>query len=93
MARIALINPDYYEDIFKRSKVRAALSRGTPPLGLLTIAAPLLQAGHNVKVINLNLKNRLSHDIDDFIREFKPDFVGITSTTPLIKKAIKLHLG
>lgn len=90
MARIALINPDYYEDIFKRSKVRAALSRGTPPLGLLTIAAPLLQAGHNVKVINLNLKNRLSHDIDDFIREFKPDFVGITSTTPLIKKVYKI---
>ncbi len=90
MSRILLINPDYYHDIFSKSKVRAAISRGTSPLGLLCVAPPLLSAGHEVKVLNLNLLHNPDRYLCTELNEFNPDFVGITSTTPLIKKAYKL---
>lgn len=90
MSRILLINPDYYHDIFSKSKVRAAISRGTPPLGLLCVASPLLSAGHEVKVLNLNLLHNPNMYLYMELNEFNPDFVGITSTTPLIKKAYQL---
>ena len=90
MANVMLINPDYYEAIFSKSKVRSAISRGTPSLGLACLAAPLVQNRHNVKILNLNLVR----DPDEYLRgavmEFKPDLVGLTSTTPLIKKVYKI---
>jgi len=85
MAKIILINPDYYQQIFSKSKVRAAISRGTLSLGLACVAAPLREAGHQVKIMDMNVG---THSVDDLSRElseFRPDFVGITSTTPLIK--------
>jgi len=86
-SRIALINPSYYSDIFLKSKARAAVSRGTTSLGLAALAAPLLQDGHCVRIWDLNLQDRPTDYLAAALREFNPDFVGITSTTPLIKKA------
>lgn len=86
MSKIILINPNYYSDIFSDSKFRAAISRGTTQLGLACVAAPLLKAGHKVRMLDLNLS-----DDPDILRKvvarFRPDYAGITSTTPLIKKA------
>lgn len=90
MAKIILINPDYYDDIFNKSKVQSAISRGTTPLGLACIAASLLRDGHNVTVLDLNLADDPDGLLKRTIRESRPDFVGITSTTPLIKKAYHL---
>lgn len=87
MAKIILINPNYYDDIFSKSKVRAAISRGTMPLGLACVAAPLIQAGHEVKLVNLNISDNPDEHLTGIIKEFNPDFAGITSTTALIKKA------
>jgi len=87
MAKIILINPNYYDDIFKHSKVRSAISRGTIPLGLACIAASLLKDGHRVKILDLNLSVNPEGFLQETIRDFKPDFAGITSTTPVIKKA------
>ena len=90
MSRIILINPDYYEDIFAQSKARAAVSRGVIPLGLASLAAPLLNAGHQVRIINLNLAENPQAFLAGAIREFQPNFAGITSTTPLIYKAYEI---
>ena len=87
MAEIILINPDYYDDIFNKSKVQSAISRGTTPLGLACIAASLLRDGHRVRVLDLNLADDPDGLLKKTVTENKPDFVGITSTTPLIKKA------
>ena len=90
MSRIILINPNYYDDIFSDSKVRAAISRGTTQLGLACIAAPLLSVGHDAKIVDLNLSDDPERYLKREVAKFKPDFVGITSTTPLIKKAYNI---
>jgi len=90
MAKIILINPDYYNDIFAESKVKAAISRGTPPLCLLTIAAPLIKSGHTVEIINLNVMYDRAFNLAEYIQTSRPDIVGVTSTTPMIYKAYKL---
>ena len=90
MSRIILINPDYYKDIFVKSKVRSAISRGTVPLGLLSLAGPLLNGGHQVKIVNLNLENNPDYYLEKVIRDFRPEVAGITSTTPIIKKAYQI---
>lgn len=90
MADILLINPAYYEDIFSNSKVCSAISRGTTPLNLLTIAAPLLKSGHRVKILDLNNIEYPDNSLAKVMKEFRPQFVGITSTTPLIKKIYKI---
>lgn len=57
-----------------------------PPLGLLSIAAVLEKEGHRVSVLDLNVAP------EDLVKELirKPDIVGITATTPLIKEAWNL---
>ncbi|MCX5695221.1 MAG: radical SAM protein [Candidatus Omnitrophica bacterium] len=90
MAKILLLNPNYYYDIFNQSKVRSAVSRGTTPLGLVCIAASLIKDGHGVRILDLNLTDNPDEFLQRAIKDDKPDFVGITSTTPLIKKAYHL---
>lgn len=90
MTKIALINPDYYDQIFAVSKVRAAITRGTIPLGLASIAASLLNDCHEVRVWDLNMMNDPSGYLDKALAEFKPEIVGITSTTPIINKAYEI---
>ncbi len=88
--KILLLNTNYYDDIFTASKVRAAISNATPPLGLITIAGPLLEAGCNVEILNLNIVKDYIKKLIERLKEFQPDFVGITATTPTIKKAYEL---
>lgn len=90
MARVALINPNYYEEIFRGSKVRAAISAGTTPLGVASLAASLMKGGHDVRIFDLNIVESPEDYLKNRLKEFKPAFVGITSTTPLIKNAYRL---
>lgn len=90
MAKIVLINPNYYKSIFGNSKVRSAISKGVPPLGLLCIAASLIRNKHTVKILNLNLDENPDAMIKVTLNSFKPEFVGITSTTPLIKEVYRI---
>ncbi|MDD5680761.1 MAG: radical SAM protein [Candidatus Omnitrophica bacterium] len=90
MKSIMLVCLNYYDDVFSHSKVKGAVSRGVTPLGLLCVAAPLVNSGHAVKIVDLNLAN----SPDDFLRSeinaFRPDIIGITATTPLIYKAYRI---
>lgn len=87
MAKALLINPAYYADIFSRANVRAAILPGTPPLGLACVAAGLLAAGHEVKILDLNVSDDPESALERETRAFAPQYAGITATTPLIKKA------
>lgn len=59
-------------------------------LGLLSVAAPLSSAGYNVQILNLNLQGGQDVTLRKAILEFKPDVVGLTSTTPLIKSCYRI---
>ncbi len=90
MVDVILINPSYYKDIFGGSKAKSAISRSTISLGLACIAAPLIEQGLRVKLIDLNLTEHPDDYLKQTISECRPRVVGITSTTPLIKNIYDL---
>ena len=73
--RVLLINPTTH-NVYDKSKVKGQVH---PPLSLATIATPLLDDGHTVKIIDLIV---YSEDIKKVISEFNPNYIGITFTTP-----------
>ncbi len=67
-----------------------------PPLGILYIAAVLEKEGHRVQIVPADVLDFNFSRIQDAAREFKPDLIGVTSTTEnrfqsfkLIRKAKK----
>ena len=57
-----------------------------PPLGILYIASYLEKNGINVKILDLNHQ----HMIEDGLELDSYDFIGITFTTPMFKRATAL---
>ncbi|MHA1395802.1 MAG: B12-binding domain-containing radical SAM protein [Promethearchaeota archaeon] len=80
MAKILLINPPYFGNIYSNSKFRVVMSQGTMPLSLCCIAAPLLRAGHDVSICDMNIGD----SFDWRVQADRYDYIGITSTTPII---------
>jgi anaerobic magnesium-protoporphyrin IX monomethyl ester cyclase len=57
------------------------------PLGLATIGAVLLKAGHEVKVFDAAIEKR---NLKSIFQKNKFDLIGLSATTPLIKNAWEL---
>ncbi|MBN1232374.1 MAG: radical SAM protein [Candidatus Coatesbacteria bacterium] len=77
--KVLLVRPDLVGT--KYSLQRIGLKH--QPLGLLYLAASLLEDGHEVIIAD-----ELIGDLaTDFIIKHKPDYVGVTSATPLIERA------
>ncbi|MEM4259848.1 MAG: radical SAM protein [Candidatus Woesearchaeota archaeon] len=55
------------------------------PLGLLYMGVVLKKEHHKIKFIDLDLEEK---PIEDIVHSFKPDWIGITSTTPSFPYAI-----
>jgi len=91
--RVLLINPPH-ESIGSRLP-----KEHLPPLGLLSIAGPIIDAGHNVDLLDADFSNMLLTDIIDEAMDFDPEVVlmghsGSTSAQPIINqiaKALKLR--
>jgi len=56
-----------------------------PPLGLLYLAAPLLKAGHEVKVLDAVTLQLTNGEIVQEAIKFKPDMIGVTLYSPFIR--------
>jgi len=61
-----------------------------PPLGILYIGSALEEAGADVKILDFDAGRLNDSKVLDFIGQFKPDLIGITATTPIIKEAYRL---
>ncbi len=85
--KILLIILPYYEQIFNKSIVKAVVSKGTILLGLAAIAASLKKQGVKVKILDLNLEINPDFILNKELREFFPDYIGISLTTPLFNLA------
>jgi radical SAM superfamily enzyme YgiQ (UPF0313 family) len=85
--KCALIIPSWVpEDIFS-SKTAGSQINYWQPLGTLYVASSMLKAGHEVRFLNGAF---LSHqEILNSISAYKPDFIGLYSTTFGWKKAIQ----
>lgn len=88
--KVLLINSDYFEDIYGKSKVKGALSRGIPILGLACIAAPLVKSGYDITILDLNLYNNPKEILTARLKKLKPDVIGLTATTPVAYKVIDI---
>ncbi|OQY28338.1 MAG: hypothetical protein B6244_07465 [Candidatus Cloacimonetes bacterium 4572_55] len=61
-----------------------------PPLGLLYLASALEQAGHQVRVLDIDAENAQASRFISIVRSFAPHAVGFTATTPLYPEALRL---
>ena len=84
--KIVLVNPAY-SDSSRMIKKSAWISM---PLGLLYLAAILETKSHYVKIIDMEVSRLTNLDIKTIIEKENPSFVGITATTPMIKRALEL---
>lgn len=85
MSRCTIINPnDARCYTFSRARTRRI------PLGQSYIAAVLLNAGHQVSIIDASAEDLTEKQIVDRVVEQNPDFVGIGGTTPLFSQMCSL---
>jgi len=88
MARIYLIAPPCH-NVYRQinSKNFGVLQ---PPLGLAYIGSFVKKHGHAVEIIDTAFCKDLFGNIENGISGFKPDFVGISATTPQITSALEI---
>jgi anaerobic magnesium-protoporphyrin IX monomethyl ester cyclase len=86
---VLLVNPPSSIDVYSDSKIRVAIT-SAPFITLGALAGAVLQDGHEVKVADLMIEARPMQTYRQILREWKPDFVGITFTTPLVSEAYTL---
>jgi anaerobic magnesium-protoporphyrin IX monomethyl ester cyclase len=89
--KILLINPPH-------SSIGSRLpNEHLPPLGLLSIGGPLIDAGHEVTLLDADFHNHTIETIVDQVIDFNPDSIlmghsGSTSAQPVINDiAISVH--
>lgn len=70
-----------YADIY--SSYRHLYKRGflNPPIGLCYLAASLLEAGHDVKIVDGEAQNLSLQEIVREIEDYSPQLIGITATS------------
>lgn len=73
--RVLLINPKFRLPIDTRT---------TPHLGLAYLGAVTLQRGDECAIYDADIETQ---PFDEFLREFRPEIVGITANTPQVKQA------
>jgi radical SAM superfamily enzyme YgiQ (UPF0313 family) len=81
--KILLINPSF-TGIYGNFAPAARVGVLWPPMGLAYLASNI--KGHDVKILDLEI----NPDLDGTLKEFNPDIVGITFTTPLYNQAMDL---
>lgn len=58
------------------------------PMGITHIGAAARAAGHNVKLLDLNVSKE--SEIEEILKTFKPELVGISANTSQIKEAFRI---
>lgn len=81
MGRALLINPSFF-------RTYGANEGGIafpvyPVLGIASIAGEARRRGHEVEFLDLSYRAYDATLVDEAVRRFRPDVVGITATTPL----------
>ncbi len=84
MARALLINPSYYGSYGNAKS--SLINPIHPTLGLATIAGAALERGHQIEILDLSFQKYDFAKIEEKIRDFSPDVIGVTATTPLMNQ-------
>lgn len=86
---ILLINPSSRQKVYLNTNVKVG-APSHPWLGLATIAAPLVQKGYGVKVVDMDLPGMTLAELRRTVRDYPPSYAGITGTTPLYSEMVNL---
>jgi radical SAM superfamily enzyme YgiQ (UPF0313 family) len=89
MSRILLVNPQSAIGVYDRSKIRVAIT-AAPFVTLASLAGALLSADHDVRIADLMIERDPMRAYRDILSSFRPEYVGITFTTPLYSEAREL---
>jgi len=89
MARLLLVNPPSAIGVYNKSKIRVAIT-SAPFITLASLAGAALEDGHEVRISDLMIEGRPLDAYRDTLSSWKPDFVGVTFTTPLYREAREL---
>ena len=79
--KLLLINPSQL-NIYGKFSAPSYL-----PLGLAYLGAYIKQFGVEVRILDLDAEQK---NVSEIVKEFDPDFIGITVTTPTFPNAITL---
>jgi len=85
--KILLINP---ARLIRVGNIWQKINPELPPLGLGYVASYLEKQGIQVKILDLGVENINHLDLQNTVKGMRPDLVGITANTILIKNAIEI---
>ena len=86
---LVLINPPSAFSSYKGTRINA-LFQNFPLLSLASLAAAAREKGFKVAVLDLGIEMEPYRVLDEKLKEYSPDFVGITCTTPLFPEVKQL---
>ena len=79
-----------YGLIEKGKKANRRIAGFYPPLGAAFLATVLEKAGHNCRVLDLQVKQFSPDELTDEVKSFKPETVCISVLTSLVPEAMKI---
>ncbi|MFO7950380.1 MAG: radical SAM protein [Candidatus Fermentibacteraceae bacterium] len=89
MSRVLLVNPPSAVGVYDSSKIRVAIT-SAPFITLATLAGELLREGHEVEIADLMVEPEPMEAYRRRLESLRPEYVGITYTTPLYHEARQL---
>jgi anaerobic magnesium-protoporphyrin IX monomethyl ester cyclase len=84
--KILLVAPPWL-DIYDNFRAAAKLGCVSPPLGLMYLAGAIIETGSDCQILDMESRNINIDDLISIIRDYNPDLVGITTTTPIYANA------
>jgi len=84
--RILLVNPNFKRKLGKSLRASPAL----PPMGISYLGAVAREAGHEVKLLDMNALNMPSEGILGYLKKYPAEVIGFTVTCPAIYKVFSM---
>jgi radical SAM superfamily enzyme YgiQ (UPF0313 family) len=84
--KILLVAPPWL-DIYGSYRSAAKLGCVSPPLGLAYLGGAILESGEECRIVDMESQGVSSEDLIAIIRDYEPDIVGLTATTPVYENA------
>lgn len=92
MTDLFLINPSYID--YGRGKMSVwnfySLFEIMPPLGITYVAASAINAGYNIRLIDMEAEATRFGELAEIIKKARPKLVGISCTSPLFNTVVEL---
>ncbi len=83
--KVVLVNPPTTASL----ETVSALGLKAPPLGLAYVAASIEKEGYDVSIIDSPALDISHQHLGELLQKECPDVIGVTSTTPIIRDAMK----